>query len=241
MNEKLCIVIGAAKNGASRSLLSKYAHLEGPNRAVIYCADGGLHNAETLKLRPDLLIGDFDSIKQKCSHNSKAEHSKKTKAQENHETSILESRAENVIRLPSEKDETDLFSCVLQGLKSGVEEFILIYCTGGRLDHFMGAIAILEYINMQGAEAMILDSQNQITFIKEGEVSFMKDRKYRYLSLIPLEQKLLGVNMTGVKYPLKDATILREKGLSISNEICGGNATISIREGSALIIKSIDS
>ncbi len=238
MNAKLCVVIGAAKKGPSRSLLSRYAQLDGPNRATVYCADGGLHNAEILKLRTDLLIGDFDSIK--CSHNTEAKNSYKFKTEDIHETSLQENRIENLIRLPSEKDETDLFACVLQGLKTGVEEFILIYCTGGRLDHFMGSIAILEYINGQGAKGMILDRQNQITLLKEGEICITKDSNYRYLSLIPLDQMLLGVNMTGVKYPLKDATILREKGLSISNEICEDKAIISIRGGSALIIKSRD-
>jgi len=240
MNAKVCIVIGAAREGTGRSLLSQYAHLDGPNRATIYCADGGLKNAETLKIRPDLLIGDFDSIISKSQHNAKVKDNHNSKAIDNYETLAHESRAENAIRLPVEKDETDLFACVLHGLKCGINKFILIYCTGGRLDHFMGAIAILEYLNGQGAEGMILDRQNQITLLREGSMSIKEDSQYPYLSLIPLDQTLLGVNMTGVKYPLHNATILREKGIAISNEISGNQATISIKEGSALIIKSRD-
>lgn len=226
MPQRTCIVIGAAKKGIEHSLLSGYVHLEGPDRAAVYCADGGLSRAETLGIRPDVLIGDFDSIEAKDFRSSS--------------NAIHKSGAKSIKRLPAEKDETDLFACVLDGLKSGFKKFILIYCTGGRLDHFMGAIALLDYINGQGAEGILLDQQNEITLLSKGALIIKADKRYPYLSLMPLDNQLTGVSMTGVKYPLLDAVVLRESGIGISNEILGDEASISIKEGSALIIKSRD-
>jgi thiamine pyrophosphokinase len=226
MKKRVAVILGAAKTGIDRSLLNDYAVLDGPERALIYCADGGLIPAAELGLKPDFLIGDFDSL-----------------ARTNPVQGLGSANAGmtgKIISLPAEKDETDLFACALDGLKSGITVFILIYCTGGRLDHFMGALAVLEYLADQGARGIVLDRQNEITLMGPGSRAIDKDSRYPYLSLIPLDERLTGVSLVGFKYPLVHAEILRKNGLCISNEVIEDKAHITLDGGRALLIRSKD-
>ena len=145
-----------------------------------------------------------------------------------------------IILLPQEKNETDLFACALDGLLEGFKEFTFVFCTGGRLDHFMGALAILEYLNSNDASGIIIDSKNIIMFLKDKEIEIINDDRFKYLSIMPLDEKLIGVTTQGLKYKLDDENVLRELGLSISNEIVESTAKVKIRKGSALIIRSFD-
>ncbi len=223
---KTCIVIGAAREGPETSLLSHYAELYGPDRATVYCADGGLKNAENLGICPDILLGDFDSL-------SPADVNRLSE-------SGFYKEIETIKKLPPIKDETDLFACVLEGIASGYRKFILVYCTGGRLDHFMGVIAILDYLADHDAEGVIVDRQNEIRLIKKGVAKVLRDPAFPYISLIPLDKELTGVSMTGFKYPLTNALIRRDSGIGISNEISISEAVITIEAGRALLIRSRD-
>lgn len=226
MKNKVAVIIGAAKTGIDRGLLNDYAVLEGPDRALIYCADGGLHPAAGLGLEPDFLIGDFDSL----TRTNPAQDLKMDKA----------GKAAKIIALPAEKDETDLFACALDGLNSGITTFLLVNCTGGRLDHFMGALAVLEYLADHGAKGIIIDLQNEITLMGPGSRTINKDSRYPYLSLIPLDERLAGVSLVGFKYPLVHAEVLRKNGLGISNEVIEDKAHITLGEGRAILIRSKD-
>jgi len=221
--DRKCIIIGAAPGTFARELLDQAVGWDPEEKPYIYCADGGIRHAGELGLTPDMLIGDMDS------------------AAGSQVGSFPESPAENVVRLPREKDVTDLFACVEDGLAKGFRDFTLIFCTGGRIDHFMAAAAILEYLSEKGAGGRILDSMNEMTFMRPGSVEIPNDHRFEYLSVIPLDQELSGITLAGVKYPLENATVRRpDMCLLISNEITGGKAVISTARGNALIIRSRD-
>ncbi len=221
--DRICIVIGAAKDDLDREFLDRSIALRTDRKPYVYCADGGIHHARRLGLHPDKLIGDMDSAGD----------------------SFLEGAASGIageiIRLPSEKDETDLFACVKDGLEKGFRDFMLIFCTNGRIDHFMAAAAILEYLDERGATGVLLDSRNEIAFMKPGRIAVPKDTRFKYISIIPLDEELSGITLEGMKYPLTDMTVRRpDMCLLVSNETVGGDAALTIAKGRAMIIKSRD-
>ena len=59
------------------------------------------------------------------------------------------------------------------------------------------------------------------------------------LSLVPMSKSCEGVTLTGVKYPLEKATLLRGSSLGVSNEITADAATLSLMKGTLLVICSI--
>ena len=218
---KTCIVIGAAKDNIDLEFIEACSGLNG-KEYYTYCADGGYKNALKIGIKIDKIIGDADSMQM-------------------YKNTFIDIIDKNqIVLLPNEKDETDSFACVLDAIDEGYKEFVLLFCTGGRLDHFMGALAILEYVNSKGARAIILDSKNLIMLLKNDEINIEKLSEFKYVSIIPLDEMIFGVSTEGLKYPLKDETLYRKMGRGVSNELLFDKGKIIIKEGSALVIYSND-
>lgn len=183
--------------------------------AVVLCADGGQRHARALGLQPDLVIGDFDS----------------GEAPED---------ASEVLRLRPEKDDTDTQSCMREAFLRGCSEVTLVCATGGRLDHLLANLSLLEEARDCGGHCTVLDRQNMVFLHEGGRRDFTMPSRYRYFSLIPLDEKLEGVTIRGAKYPLASATILRKRVISISNEPVQPTFSIEIMRGTALVIYATD-
>jgi thiamine pyrophosphokinase len=179
---------------------------------TVLCADGGLDGALNLGLKPDVWIGDADSSAPP--------------------SGIMK------VTLPAEKDCTDVEACLLFGLERGMDTFFLLGCTGGRLDHFLGNIGLLELLHMRGARGVILNRNNEISYCG-APAEFFPPHRYRYISILPLDSVIEGVCVSGVKYPLENAVLSRAGTYSVSNEPCPAEtARISVGKGKALIIRS---
>lgn len=182
---------------------------------LVICADGGLRHAERLGLRTDVLIGDFDSLEGEYRGDA------------------------SVIRLPAEKDMTDLEAAAELAQKRGADQIVIIGATGGRIDHYMAALSVLERLTEQGAEASLLDAAHEI-LIARGDIVRRPPYRYRYLSLCPLDAELRGVTLTGVKYPLDGHRLSRKATLGISNEpdAAAPALRICVKEGRCAVIFS---
>ena len=97
---------------------------------MVFCADGGYANAKGAGLEPDFLIGDWDSG----------------------EKPALDVPC---VTLPAEKDMTDLQAAMDEALSRGVTELLLCGCTGGRLDHTVSNLLLLEWLAERGGSGMI--------------------------------------------------------------------------------------
>ncbi|HIS52821.1 MAG TPA: thiamine diphosphokinase [Candidatus Onthomonas avicola] len=203
------ILIGAADDGTRLDYLKRQLR---PNDFLI-CADGGRNLAERSGLRPDWYVGDNDS-------------------------GGRPDRLPSTL-LPPEKDVTDLEMAVHQALALGYREMLLAACTGGRADHHLANLGLLEEISRLGAQGTLVDPYNEIRFLTPGHYRVENVPFYRYLSLIPLDEEIAGVTLSGVKYELQNAVLRRGSTLSVSNEILDGHcAEISISTGRVYLIRS---
>ena len=66
------------------------------------------------------------------------------------------------------------------------------------------------------------------------------DKKYKYVSLIPLTTNVTGVTLKGFKYLLKNATLTIGESVGVSNEQIEKKATIELKEGILICIRSRD-
>lgn len=201
-----CVIAGAAD-------IADYERIRGKLREddfFIYC-DGGLKHMAGLERTPGLIVGDFDS------------------AQDPHldvETIVL----------PCEKDDTDTVYAVKEAVKRGYEEFLLIGVCGGRLDHTLGNVSILLYLDSIGKKAAILDDHSEMELIS-GQTVRVEDR-YLYFSLLNISGCAEGITIRNAKYPLEEGTIRSEYQYGISNEVLSGKtAEISVKKGNLLLIK----
>lgn len=179
----------------------------------IVCADGGRANAEKAGLTPHWYVGDGDSGGWGDGLPS--------------------------MNLPTEKDFTDSEAAVYQALQMGCSSLLLCACTGGRQDHHLANLFLLEAIRRQGATALLLDEKNEIRYLTPGSYEIPNAPAYFYLGLIPIERELAHVTLRGVKYQVTDRTFYRWDTLGVSNEILPGEtAQVSFTEGCAFLVRS---
>ena len=203
---KRCVIVG----GAPINDYDRIRSMLEVDDYIIYC-DSGLKSMEGLGRRPDLIVGDFDS------------------AEDPHMD------VETIV-LPCEKDDTDTVYAVKEAVKRGYEDFLLIGVCGARLDHTLGNISILLYLDSISKKGRIVDDYSVMEIVSK-ETAFIEDH-YAYFSLINISGCAEGVTIRNAKYPLEDAVITTEYQYGISNEVLKGKtASVSVKNGRLLLIK----
>ena len=176
----------------------------------VICADSGLDHAEAFGIVPDIVLGDFDSVK----------------------TEIGRYRTE---RFPAEKDQTDGELCVDYAIAHGYKDITVLGGFGTRLDHSMGNLFLLCYILERGGTGRLISGKNT-AMVTRTEVTLSKQAKY--ISLIPLTPEVTGIVTEGLLYPLRDETLRFGQTRGISNEFLQKTCKISFQDGILLIILS---
>ena len=177
----------------------------------VICADGGIQLALQAGFTPTAYVGDGDS------------------------GGVPPEGVPHVL-LPRVKDVTDLEQALHYALAQGYRHIIMTGCTGGRQDHHLANLTLLEQASRQGAEARILDPTHEIRCLI-GPASLQAEGKgYRYFGLIPMDRQVSGVCIQNAKYPLQNATLVRGSTLSVSNEPLQGPVTVSVEQGAVLFL-----
>ena len=185
---------------------------------TIICADGGLKFAKKLGLNPDILIGDFDSLKKSDFYG-------------------LNKNKTKVLKFPKEKDKTDTQLALEYALSSGAGEIIMLCSLGGRADHMLANIHLLSLGIKKGIIIKILDSSAEIRIISKS--LDLKTAKGETISLLPFSEKVNGIYTEGLKYPLKNGTMVLGIPYGISNEAISRQVKIKIRSGLLLVIRNL--
>lgn len=185
----------------------------------IYCADSGFDALIPLGIRPDMVIGDMDSL----SEEGKI---------------LLEREKINYRKLNPEKDETDTYTVLRQALRDGVTEMVLFGAVGNRQDHQLATFYLLEFLNQKGCRGMILDDGNSILYGEEESIILPREY-YDYLSIIPISEEVT-VSTEGCYYEIKNTTLYRNYPRGVSNRWVRDPAVITIEKGKSFLIRSKD-
>ena len=135
---KKCVILSAGK-------ISDYEGMKrylSPGEYAI-AADGGVLHAQKLGVKPDCVLGDFDSL------------------------GYVPDDADEVY--PSRKDDTDTMLAVRHGLAKGLTDFVLLGGLGGRLDHTVANIAALAFLRIHGARGMLVDEHTVVRVFGPGD------------------------------------------------------------------------
>ncbi len=212
-----CFIITSYLNGNLSSILNGdlSSSFHKKNGDFIICADNGYSFAKDNGIIPDVIIGDFDSIK-----------------------IDLPSDIET-ITLPIEKDVTDTLACVKYAINKGFKEIIIIGGIGGRLDHTMANLQCLLYGRSLGIAITLLDSNNIVTLHFPSEITIKKEENFK-LSLFSFSDVCEGITTNGLKYKLVDDKLSQGFPLGISNEFTDEVASVRFETGILLLILSKD-
>ena len=125
---------------------------------------------------------------------------------------------------------------VKEAIKRGYTDFLLIGVIGARLDHTLGNVYILEYLDEHGLKGKIIDDYSEMELVSR-EPAYIED-SYAFFSLINITGIAKGITIENAKYLLKDAEITCGYQYGVSNEVISGQtAKVSVKEGKLLLIK----
>ena len=191
---------------------------------VISC-DAGLINCDAVGIEPQLVVGDFDS------------GARQGAAFLDRIRKMEEKTPERVLRLPVEKDDTDLMRAIKEGLTRGYRNFLIFGALGGeRFSLSYAAVQSLLYLKHYDAQGSII-SKNAILRIIENETATFLGKMSGHISLFALSERVEGVTLTGLQYALQDAVLTNDFPLGVSNAfIEGETATVSVRKGTLLAV-----
>lgn len=190
---------------------------------LVVAADSGLETINKLGLFPNIIVGDFDSLSDK---------------------SLLEKYENNgaeIQRFPVEKDYTDMRMSVDIAIQKGCERILMLGAIGSRADHVIGNIFLLGYLLEQKIEGVIINKKNRLRCFGVGNYIFRTENSYsKYISFFPVNGEKTCISLKGFKYDVENLELNPLNIISISNEIKGTNALLSVKEGCLLIVESGD-
>jgi len=186
---------------------------------LIICADGGARHLYNSGIKPDVLIGDFDSITPYI-----LEEYKKTGVE--------------IIKYPVRKDMTDTELAVECAVSRGAGRIFIAGAFGTRIDHTLSNLQLLHRLLDSGLEGVLIDENNTVYLI-EDRIKIKRKENYK-LSLIPATPVVEGIYTGGLAYPLVDAVMKMGTTVGISNEFTSDEAWVSIRKGRLYVVVSKD-
>ncbi|MCI2047119.1 MAG: thiamine diphosphokinase [Faecalibacterium sp.] len=206
---KTCLLISAG------SVDKKMKNRIAPEKEFIIACDAGWKNCAALGLRPNLIVGDFDSAPQPDD-------------------------SPDTIILPHIKDDTDTQYAAEEAVRRGFTEVRMLGALGGaRLEHTLANLGTGLWLEKHGVSVSIEDACSRITFVRPGVPRQYHRGGYLYLSVFPAEGRAEGVCIDGAFYPLQDAVLEASYPLGVSNEFIEKTVTIQAKTGFLAVIETI--
>lgn len=211
---KRCVIVGAGELRGSSIPVEK--------EDFVIAADGGYAYCKKLGIVPDLILGDFDSVKEEDAEQI---------------ARIQKICPDSVVVLPAEKDDTDMLAAIRMGLSEGCRDFRIYAAQGGRLEHTIANLQCLIYLKECGASGCLADEASTV-FILQNETVWFKESASGYLSLFSMGEKAEGVTIRNMKYELDRAEVTNSYPIGISNEFIGKRASVTVEKGTLAAILS---
>jgi thiamine pyrophosphokinase len=203
--ENKCLIITGGDE-VKEELIIKHAK----ESQYIICADKGGETAYKYSIKPDVLLGDFDSIDKK----------------------ILKDISDKIFEYPEEKDFTDTELALDYAIKKGFKNITLLNVTGDRIDHVLSTFLLL--YKYEKYNIKIVGNNFEAFILKEN--CEIHNRNGDTLSIIPVGSMIEEIYLEGFKYPLNGAFVNVGDSLCVSNLIIEDLARIRFKKGKGLVI-----
>lgn len=187
---------------------------EVPAGSFVIAADAGLDALRRFGIRPDLIVGDFDSLRGELPGDVE------------------------VIRHPVMKDDTDSALAVAEARRRGAGQIWLCGALGGRLDHCYANLSLAAAAARCGCPVFMPGRGVSALALGEGSALFPEGARGR-LSLFAAGGGAV-VTERGLKYSLSERAVPEGVTLGVSNEFTGVPAEIIVRSGAVLIMWDAD-
>ncbi len=207
-----CLIVGASPALGSAEVVASLV----PWADIVIAADAAGEWLLDNGIRPDVVVGDFDSARPGAVERLEAAHVPTTKA-------------------PIAKDASDLDLCVDHARRRGADEIVFTACLGGRLDHTLanlGALARCADLRARLVEPSLTIHALEGTHRPGVRLRVAPGTPVACVAVTPCD----GVVLEGLRYPLSGARLEPLSSLGISNEAVADIVTIRVRTGTLLVM-----
>jgi thiamine pyrophosphokinase len=188
---------------------------------LVVAADGGAIQALRMGLRPDVALGDGDSLAPG-------------------DLALLADLGIPFRRVPAEKDESDLELAVRLAVASGAAELVILAALEGpRIEHTIASLSLLALPELAGRPAAFVDERSTIRLLTGGSgMGWMtvSGEPGDYVSLLPWGGDAEGVSTEALRYPLRNEPLTTGPSRGLSNELTRRTATVRVRRGALLVV-----
>jgi thiamine pyrophosphokinase len=210
---KIVNIVSGGCVGNQSFLQEKIARME---NCLIICCDGGARHFQYLGIKPDVIIGDMDSI----------------------DPALLASYSTQgikIIKYSAKKNYTDTELALDYALGLKPESIFIWGALGGRIDHTLANVFLLCKGQENGIRTYLVDEYGE-AFVLDKEATFVNETG-KTISLLALSPEVTGITLSGFLYPLKEGTLIMGESRGIGNIITDARASISVRQGKLLVIR----
>jgi thiamine pyrophosphokinase len=183
---------------------------------IIIAADGGLHIIQKLGLKPDFLIGDFDSA-------------------DIREIGTINQNDTRIIQYAVEKNETDGMIALNIAFEQGAFDIVMLGALGKRTDHALANIMLLKYARDHGAQMIIEDEYCEVSLVA-GE-TVIRGYLGQTVSILPFAGSATVSSDNSLHYHMERLFMGEGDPVGISNILESEEARITIDQGMALLFK----
>ncbi len=184
--------------------------------------DKGLEFLYKHEIKPDYIVGDFDSVSRELVDYYREELN----------VPIRE------FKPVKDASDTEIALRLCLGLNR--KSILILGGTGNRIDHLWANVQCLQIALQAGADARIVDSHNQIRLL-DSDITLKKSEAFGpYFSLFPLEMPVDELSIRGAKYPLQNHFLKPSDSLCVSNEFAEDEVTISFVYGKVILMETRD-
>lgn len=198
---------------ANGPFLPKSIIVEAAQDACILALDGAANHLMRLGIKPDIVLGDFDSIQQN--------------------SDIAQS---GVLLIPAHDQNLTDFQ---KGLAYALREATLIHvicATGGRMDHEQATLWALQRAASLKKCPIYLHNESQTMTFASNESIVIHGKHHDHCGLFGMPMAAMSVKNGGLEYGSKDFYALTPWQFSAANRLIGNEGAIVEIQGDALIV-----
>jgi thiamine pyrophosphokinase len=186
---------------------------------LVIAADSGLHHAQALGLRVNLVVGDFDSVTDAAVERAVAQGA------------ALE-------RFPAAKDQTDLELAMDRATELGGigAELVVVAGVGGRLDHALANMLLLSSPAYAHVRVDACVDRWWVSVLRDEARTFAAPPG-RTVTLLVVHPERARVETEGLAYPLRNELVHRSSTRGVSNVTLGDEFTVRVQGGVLLVLR----
>ncbi len=180
----------------------------------VIAVDGGYAHLEAIDRKPDMALGDFDSLG-------------------------YVPKNLRVAKFSSKKDKSDMELALDRAKSRRCDEVYVYGALGGRLDHTLANLQLFARFCEQGMYVNVVGTSELVMFVTGPDLVELPARDGGIVSVFSMSDASLGVFERGLAYELDDAKLTNRTSLGLSNEFIGEPAVVGVESGTLAIMVAI--